>query len=209
MNKNKAYTADELLDLFKNVNLISNLNEKERNILEQYKKKLTEIKDKEDVKSFIKSVYPKVLSSKIHELVNGVSYAIGCVELDSRHFTMLYNPSYSPENIEIVEVRYNKFKDEISPDSVRSLTFGEDGTEDETELWVVLAYFFSESKFLEINSVVRIDELRDDLKSVRNNSIMPDNESVAYLRPKRGNKLLYKFNKEFINEILKKAKRNK
>jgi len=207
MNNKKEYTADELLNMFKSSNLLANLSEKERNMLEEYKKKLRAIQSKEDPKKMISNVYPKIISSKIHELVKGVSYAIGCLELDSRQFSMLYNPSYSPETVEIVEVDYNKFKDEIDPQSIRSLTFGEDGTEDETEVWVILAYYFSDNKFLEINSIVYIDEISNDLKTIR--PTMDKNKTMPLLRPKIGNKYAYKIHKEFLNEVVKKAKRNK
>lgn len=200
--KEKLYTADELLAMFEKIEFKSTLSEKERNILEEYQKNIKNIASKEDVKSMVKAVYPRIVSTKIHEIVKNVSYGIGCLELDNRYFTMLYNPSYNPEIVEIVEIKYNKFTNEIDPASIRSLTFGEDGTEDETEIWVIMANFFTDRKFLEITGIVYIDEISDELK-------IPSavkNISTPLLRPKRNNKPLYKLANGYLDEIIKKSK---
>jgi len=200
------YTADELLKMFNQVNFNARLTEKERNILEEYKAKLRQTQAKEDVKNIVKAVYPKIVSTKIHELVKNVSYGIGCIELDNRCFTMLYNPSYNPEIVEIVEVNYNKFKDEMDPASIRSLNTDESDIEssksDDTELWVILASFFTDRKFLEITGIVYIDEISKDL------NISPNAKKIStpLLRPKRNNKPLYKLADGYLQEIIKKSR---
>ena len=150
--------------------------EKEKQLIKKYKEFLKKREANNDVPAkWIKNVHPKLVSTKIRRYTVPGSqrekiYFIGICELDGKFYSILHDPGYDAAGFNLVEIKYNRFTEEIE-DVI--------GPIENDEEFAVIVNWFLDNHILEITDAVPADP--------RIKSIIPGSEAV-FMWPKRDGK---------------------
>jgi len=150
--------------------------EKEKQIIKKYKEIMKGKRKDEDLPSkWVKGVHPKTVLKGIKRYTVPGSkrekiYFVGICELDGKFYSILHDPGYASETFTLVEIKYNKFTDDVI-DVI--------GPIEDDEEFAVIVNWFLDNHILEITDAVPADP--------RKPSIIPGTSAV-FMWPKKGGK---------------------